>query len=77
MLEREYKFFEDHKASIQLSATKRFVVIVGDKVVSEFDDKAEAVRESARQFGLGSFLVMDVSSNPDDSIVRFHSRVTL
>lgn len=75
MLEAEYKYFETNKDEILAKASKRFVVIVGEKVIAEYDDKVIAIQETSKTHKLGTFLVQDLSEKDSDSVIRFHSRV--
>ncbi len=77
MLEREFKFYQENRDQLIKSAKKRFIVIVGESVVGEYDSAAEAARETVKKHLLGTFLIQDVSPLGQETVVRFHSRASL
>jgi hypothetical protein len=76
MLEKEYKYFEDHQDELLKQSKKRFIVIKDDTLVGEFDTQIDAVKSMVQQgHALGTFLVQDTSPKSINAIKRFHSRV--
>ncbi len=57
MLENEYAYFKANKESIIDSHLNKFVVIVDEQIIAEYDTIEEAIRESLKRYKMGDFLV--------------------
>lgn len=68
MLETERKFFDEHKAEFVEKYLERFVLVKDDELIGVFNTIEEAISEGARQFGLSSFLVRQVSNELESEI---------
>lgn len=74
MLEREYRYYQDHKAELDSKYESRFIVIVGETVLGDFDSPAVAAEAAKSQHhSPGKFLVQFCSSKQDQT-QHFHSR---
>ena len=60
-----------------LKYNNRFLVIVGQQVVGDYDTFAEAVAESKKKYAQGTFLVQRCSEGNKDYSVTYHSRVRI
>jgi len=56
-LSRELQYFIDHQDELVESYGGRVIVIEGDRVIGVFDTVSEAVRETAKEHELGTFMV--------------------
>ncbi len=75
MLEKEYKYYEEHKKELLEKYKDRFIVIVNQKVISDYSSREEALSKTVEIYELGKFLIQKVTDQEDEIIQRFHSRV--
>ncbi|MDR0835141.1 MAG: DUF5678 domain-containing protein, partial [Tannerella sp.] len=54
----------------------RYIAIVGDKVIGDYDDYAQALSASLPKYEMGTFLVQKCSPGDKDYTLTFHSRVS-
>lgn len=73
MLENEFQYFLDHQQEIYHIHGDKVVVIVGNRVIGVFDNEAQAITESRKEYAPGTFLVQ--KSGPDEKVytAHFHS----
>ena len=76
MLEIEFKYFLDNKKELISKYADKFIVIVGETVVANFDTESEAYTTSVKKYGLGNFLIQLCSDNESKQIQTFHSRLS-
>lgn len=74
MLEREFKYYQDHKEALDLEFDGQFIVIVGTNVIGSFPSHTVAITEASKEHAAGTFLVQLCSTTEDQTQV-FHSRV--
>lgn len=74
MLEREFKFYQDHKEDLMKKYNNRYVAIKGDAVLADFSSREEAIEATQKEHAMGTFLIQFVSSE-EDPVQRFYSRV--
>ncbi len=74
MLEKEYNYFLNNKDVLAANYHNRVVVIKNDELLGNYDSKEEALRETAREHELGTFLIQEISDEELEDI-RFYSRV--
>lgn len=72
MLEREYRFYKTNQDWLRKRFSKRFLLIVGDEVVGEYESRSEALQAALRRFEMGQFLIQDTAVTAH----RFRSRVS-
>ncbi|MDR1526282.1 MAG: hypothetical protein LBS46_01260 [Dysgonamonadaceae bacterium] len=53
----------------------RYIVIVGEQVVGNYGDYAQALTNSLQCYEMGTFLVQKCSPGDKDYTLHFHSRV--
>ena len=68
MLEKEFQYFQEHKEELKEKFIDKVVVIVNEKVVGSYDTLGEALRESAKKYELGTFLIQKIFRNDDEYI---------
>ena len=73
MLEKEYDYFLKNKQTILKDYGNKFIVIVGEQVVGNYESQEEALKESSQKYTLGTFLIQKVSDKPEDITQRFFS----
>lgn len=75
MLEKEDKYYEEHKKELLEKYKDRFIVIVNQKVISDYSSREEALSKTVEIYELGKFLIQKVTDQEEEIIQRFHSRV--
>ena len=73
MLEKEYEYYQQNKAEFLKKYLNKVIVIIGDKVIATYNNIADAVSNTSKDYELGTFLVKEVKENEDPII--FRSRV--
>lgn len=72
-LNSDYKWYIDHKPELLAKHRGRVLAIRNGAVVGVYDTEPEAVRETARKYELGTFLVQPCQEDEEPQV--FHSRV--
>lgn len=75
-LEKEFKYYIDHQDEIVKKYNGKYVVIVGETVVSSHSTEMEAYLEAKKIYDLGTFLIQKVSPGENSYTQSFRSRVT-
>ena len=75
MLEKEYSYFLENKELFLKEYTNKFIVILGQKVIGNYSSQEEALRETIKEYKIGTFLIQKVSQNENDTTQRFFSMV--
>jgi len=73
MLEKEYNYFIKNKATLLQKYPDQFIVIINETVVGNYVSQEQALREASSKYTLGTFLIQQVSNNPEDTTQRFFS----
>jgi len=75
MLDQEFKFYIDNQNKLLGKYNGRYIAIVGDKVVGDYDTFEEAVDKTTLQYQPGTFLIQECTEGEDAYTQTFHSRV--
>jgi hypothetical protein len=75
MLDKEFQYYLDNQSDLVKQYDNNYIVIVGDKVVGNYDSIEKAYLESGKKYPLGTFLIQKCSPGDKDYTVTFHSRV--
>jgi len=75
MLNTEFKYFLDHQSELVKKYNNRVLVIIGEKVVDDYDDYDQAVFQSIKKYKPGSFLLQECREGEDAYTVTFYSPV--
>ncbi|GHT03109.1 hypothetical protein AGMMS49525_07670 [Bacteroidia bacterium] len=75
MLDKEFKYYLDNQGELLKKYNNRFIVIVGDKVVGDYDSYEQALFQSVGTYELGTFLIQECTEGEDAYTQTFHSRV--
>jgi hypothetical protein len=77
MLDKEFQYYLDNQNELLKRYNNRFIVIVGDKIVGDYDNRRQALFGTIeRGYKQGSFLIQKCSPGDKDYTLTFHSRVT-
>lgn len=75
MLDTEYKYYLEHQQELLGLYRGRFLVIIGNSVVGDYDSKAAAYLDSIKKYQLGSFLIQECTDGTSGYTQTYHSRV--
>ena len=74
-LRADFEYYVEHQADLARRCQGRYVVVKDGMVLGDYETAAEAVRETARRYKPGTFLVQLCDADPDSIKQTFHSRV--
>jgi hypothetical protein len=75
MLDREFQFYLSNQNELLKKYNTRFIVIVGEEVVDDYESYEQALFHSAEKYELGTFLIQECTEGEDAYTQTFHSRV--
>jgi calcineurin-like phosphoesterase family protein len=75
MLDKEFKYYLDNQNELLKKYNGRFIVIVGEDVVGDYDTFDDAYFKSVEKYKLGTFLIQKCTEGDKDYTQTFHSRV--
>jgi len=75
MLDKEFQYYLDNQSELVKKYDGRFVVIVGEEVVGNYESYGQALFESIKQYELGTFLIQECTEGEEAYTQTFHSRV--
>lgn len=75
MLDKEFKYYQDHQSELVEKYNGKFLVIKDQKVEGVYGTQLEAYTEAKKKFELGTFLIQHCSPGKSDYTQSFHSRV--
>ena len=76
-LEKEFKYFLDHKDELVEKYNGKYIAIKSRTVIGVFNTELEAVEETIKEHELGTFIVQKCEPGPESYTYTFHSRVVL
>jgi len=65
MLNTEFRYFLDHQGELVKLYNNRVLVIIGEKVVADYDDFDQAFSQSVEKYEPGSFLLQECTEGED------------
>jgi hypothetical protein len=71
-LMKEFNYFLDHQDELVKQYDHRYIVIIGDKVVGDYDTFYEAAMQSAKEYPVGTFLVQLCIAGEEAYTQRFN-----
>jgi hypothetical protein len=75
MLDKEFQYYLDSQSTLVQKYDGRYIVIVGEKVIDDYDDYRQALTHSLKNYEMGTFLVQKCSPGEKDYTLHFHSHV--
>ena len=75
MLEKEFQYFIDNQNELLKKYNGRFIAIVGEQVVGDYDSFDQAIDETMKEHELGTFLIQECTEGEKAYTQTFHSRV--
>ena len=76
MLEKEYKFFIDHRDEFIKKHKNKYIVIKDEQVLGVYNSINEAAIATTKDHPLGTFIIQQCIP-ADQSVQYFHSRVAV
>jgi ERCC4-type nuclease len=76
MLDKEFDYYLEHQNELLKKYNNRFLVIIGDEVVGDYDSHEQALYNSMEKYELGTFLIQECTEGDSSYTATFHSRVT-
>ncbi|GAB6393870.1 MAG: hypothetical protein MdMp024_0182 [Bacteroidales bacterium] len=76
MLDKEFQYYLTNQSDLVKKYEGRFVVIIGEEVVGNYESYEQALFESQKKHELGTFLIQECTAGEDAYTQTFHSRVT-
>lgn len=74
MLEQEFKYYVDNQVDLVKKYNNRFIVIVGESVVGDYDTFEDAILKSKEKYPIGTFLVQECKNGKENYTQTFHTR---
>ncbi len=75
ILEQEYDFFLKKRQTLLPANENKFAVIAGEQIAGVYETVSEALKEAAKKYQLGTFLIQKISSNETNVVQKFASSV--
>jgi len=75
MLDKEFKYYQDHQNELVKQFNGKFIVIKDGKIEGAYDTQLKAYSESKKKFEVGTFLIQHCSPGVSSFTQSFHSRV--
>ena len=76
-LEREFDFFVHNQKELVEKYKGKYIAIKDNQVLGAYNSLAEAVKETAKQEKLGTFLIQECELSTKGYAQTYHSRVKL
>lgn len=73
MLDKEFKYYIDNQAKLVKEYNGKYIVIVGNDVVGDYDNEIQAYNKSVQKYTLGTFLIQLCKPGKDSYTQAFHS----
>ncbi len=73
MLEKEFRYYIDNQAKLVEKYNGKYIVIVGNDVVADYDTELMAYMKSVQKYTLGTFLIQLCKPGKDSYTQAFHS----
>ena len=74
-LHTEFDYYQRNKAEIRKKYLGRYIVIVGEEIIGDYDSQLTAIKQTMRTHKLGTFMVKGVELK--DKILYFGPRFKL
>lgn len=75
MLEKEFQYYLDNQKELAKKYNGKFIVIVGNEVIGNYDKEPEAYFETEKKHKPGTFLIQYCEPGTESYTQTFHSRV--
>jgi predicted GTPase len=72
MLDKEFQYYLDNQNNLVKKYDGRYIVIVDNQVVGDYEDYSQALSNSLKNYEMGTFLVQKCSPGNKDYTFTFH-----
>jgi hypothetical protein len=72
MLEKEFKYFQDHRNELAREHEGKFVVIKDESVIAFYDSELQAYTETKKSHEPGTFLIQKCLPGENPDVQIFH-----
>lgn len=76
MLEKEFKYYLDHQAKLVEQYEGKYIAIIGEEVIGQFESEEEAFFNLSEKYEPGTFLIQYCEKGDSSYTQTFHSRVS-
>lgn len=73
MLDKEFQYYIDNQLKLVKKYNGKYIVIVDNDVVGDYDSELMAYMKSVKKYPLGSFLIQLCKPGKDSYTQAFHS----
>ncbi len=74
-LDKEFSYYLEHQNELVEKYRNRFLTIVGEKVVGDYDTYEQAVIQSKKNYERGTFLIQECTEGDSAYTMRLYSSV--
>lgn len=74
-LEKEFQYYIDHQRELVDKYNGRVIVIKNCAVIGDYDSEEAAVKETAKQHAIGTFLVQKCTPGDEEYTQTYNSRI--
>jgi hypothetical protein len=75
MLEKEFNYYLEHQNELLKKYNNRYLVIIGEDVVGDYENRKQALFKSKEKYDLGTFLIQKCTEGDSAYTATFQSRV--
>jgi hypothetical protein len=75
LLQKEFDYYIANQNELLKDYNGRFLVIIGEKVVGDYDTYEQALYTAQELYGIGNFLLQECTEGDEAYTATFHSRV--
>ena len=76
-LEREFNYYKENFDAFVAKYANKYIVVKGNSVLGDYDNKDEAVKETRKNHELGTFMVKLCSNDPFVNTARCSSHISI
>ena len=76
MLEKEFEYYLKHQEDLVKKYNNRFLIIIGEEVIDDFETEQEAFHVAKEKFKLGTFLIQFCTPGESGYTQTYYSRVS-
>jgi len=75
MLDKEFSYYLEHQSELLKKYNNRFIVVIGEKVIGDYDSHEQALFQTKKKHKLGTFLIQECTEGERAYTMTFNSRV--
>ena len=75
-IEKDFRYYLSHQNELVKQYNGKYIVMVNNKVVGAYDDKADAYYRSLEKYEPGTFLIQLCTPGEEAYTVRYYNNIT-